>query len=40
MIEEITILGGFNKQGNPEPVKKVVIKKGEIFWGGRTNWKW
>jgi ABC-type lipoprotein export system ATPase subunit len=31
MIEEITILGGFNKQGNPEPVKKVVIKKGEIF---------
>jgi ABC-type lipoprotein export system ATPase subunit len=31
MIEEITILGGFDKQGNPEPVKKVVITKGEIF---------
>lgn len=31
MIDEITILGGFDKQGNPEPVKKVVIKKGEIF---------
>lgn len=31
MIEEITILGGFDKQENPEPVKKVVIRKGEIF---------
>lgn len=31
MIEEITILGGYDKQGNKEPVKKVVIKKGEIF---------
>ncbi len=31
MIEEITILGGFDKQENPEPVKKVVIKRGEIF---------
>jgi ABC-type lipoprotein export system ATPase subunit len=31
MIEEITILGGFDKQGTPEPVEKVVIKKGEIF---------
>ena len=31
MIEEITILGGFDKQENDEPVKKVVIKRGEIF---------
>jgi ABC-type lipoprotein export system ATPase subunit len=31
MIEEITILGGFDKQENEEPVKKVVIKRGEIF---------
>lgn len=31
MIEEITILGGFDKQTNLEPVKKVIIKKGEIF---------
>ncbi|MDY9923413.1 ATP-binding cassette domain-containing protein [Methanobacterium sp.] len=31
MIEEITILGGFDKQENAEPVKKVVIKRGEIF---------
>jgi ABC-type lipoprotein export system ATPase subunit len=31
MIEEITILGGFDKQETPEPVKKVVITKGEIF---------
>lgn len=31
MIEEITIMGGFDKQENPEPVKKVVIKRGEIF---------
>lgn len=31
MIEEITILGGYDKQGNKEPVQKVVVKKGEIF---------
>lgn len=31
MIEEITILGGHDKQGNEEPVEKVVVKKGEIF---------
>jgi ABC-type lipoprotein export system ATPase subunit len=31
MIEEITILGGFDKQENEEPVKKVVIQRGEIF---------
>jgi ABC-type lipoprotein export system ATPase subunit len=31
MIEEITILGGFDKQENEEPVKKVVIRRGEIF---------
>ena len=31
MIEEITIMGGFDKQENQEPVKKVVIKRGEIF---------
>lgn len=31
MIKEITILGGFDKQGNKEPVEKVVIKRGEIF---------
>lgn len=31
MIEEITIIGGYDKQGNKEPVEKVVIKKGEIF---------
>lgn len=31
MIEEITIMGGFDKLGNPEPVNKVIIKKGEIF---------
>jgi ABC-type lipoprotein export system ATPase subunit len=31
MIEEITILGGFDKQENEEPVKRVVIKRGEIF---------
>lgn len=31
MIEEITILGGYDKQGNKEPVKKVIVKKGEIF---------
>ena len=31
MIEEITILGGYDKQGNKEPVEKVIVKKGEIF---------
>lgn len=31
MIEEITIIGGYDKQGNKEPVEKVIIKKGEIF---------
>lgn len=31
MIEEITVKGGFNKQGEEEPVKEVVIKRGEIF---------
>jgi len=30
MIEKVTVSGGFNKQGEEEPVKKVVIKKGEI----------
>ncbi|MGZ7066856.1 MAG: ATP-binding cassette domain-containing protein [Methanobacterium sp.] len=31
MIEEITILGGNDKQGNKEPVKEVLVKKGEVF---------
>jgi ABC-type lipoprotein export system ATPase subunit len=31
MIDKITIIGGYNKQGEKEPVKKVVIKRGEIF---------
>jgi ABC-type lipoprotein export system ATPase subunit len=31
MIKKITILGGYDKQGNPEPVEEVVIRKGEIF---------
>ena len=31
MIDKITIIGGYNKQGEKEPVEKVVIKKGEIF---------
>lgn len=30
MIDKVTVLGGYNKQGEEEPVKKVVIKKGEI----------
>mgnify|MGYP001283821465 CR=1 FL=1 len=30
MIEKVTVIGGYNKQGEEEPVKKVVIKKGEI----------
>lgn len=31
MIEKITVLGGYDKQGNLEPVDEVVIQKGEIF---------
>lgn len=31
MIEEITIIGGYDKQGNKEPVKEVKVKRGEIF---------
>lgn len=31
MIEEITILGGYDKQGNKEPVREVIVKRGEIF---------
>jgi ABC-type lipoprotein export system ATPase subunit len=31
MIEEITILGGYDKQGSKEPVKEVKVKRGEIF---------
>ena len=31
MIEEITILGGYDKQGNKEPVDEVRVKRGEIF---------
>ncbi|KAF5089005.1 ATP-binding cassette domain-containing protein [Methanobacterium aggregans] len=31
MIEKITVIGGYDKQGNKEPVEEVIIKKGEIF---------
>ncbi|HNR26446.1 MAG TPA: ATP-binding cassette domain-containing protein [Methanobacteriaceae archaeon] len=31
MIEKITIKGGYDKQGNKEPLNEVIIKKGEIF---------
>ena len=31
MIDKITIIGGYNKQGEEEPVEKVVINRGEIF---------
>ena len=31
MIDKITVLGGYNKQGKKEPVEEVVIKRGEIF---------
>jgi ABC-type lipoprotein export system ATPase subunit len=31
MIEKITIIGGYDKQGNKEPVEEVLIRKGEIF---------
>ena len=31
MIDKITVLGGYNKQGEKEPVEEVVITRGEIF---------
>jgi ABC-type lipoprotein export system ATPase subunit len=31
MIEKITVRGGYDKQGNKEPVEEVIIRKGEIF---------
>ena len=31
MVEEITIIGGYDKQGNKEPVEEVKVKKGEVF---------
>lgn len=31
MIEKITIKGGYDKQGNKEPLEEVIIEKGEIF---------
>jgi len=31
MIDKITIIGGYNKQGEKEPVEKVFIDRGEIF---------
>lgn len=31
MTDKITIIGGYDKYGNKEPVKKVTITKGEIF---------
>lgn len=31
MIEKITVLGGYDKHGNLEPVKKIDIHRGEIF---------
>jgi ABC-type lipoprotein export system ATPase subunit len=31
MIDKITVLGGYNKQGKKEPVEVVVIRRGEIF---------
>lgn len=31
MIEKITVLGGYDKHGNTEPVKKIDIHRGEIF---------
>ena len=31
MIDKITIKGGYNKQGEKEPVREVVINRGEIF---------
>lgn len=31
MVDKIAVLGGYDKQGNKEPVEEIVIKKGEIF---------
>jgi len=31
MIKKITVKGGYDKQGNKEPVEEVIIRKGEIF---------
>jgi len=31
MIDKITIIGGYNKQGEKESVEEVVIRRGEIF---------
>lgn len=31
MIDKITIIGGYNKQGEKEPVREVLINRGEIF---------
>jgi ABC-type lipoprotein export system ATPase subunit len=31
MIDKITVIGGYNKQGEKEPVEEVVINRGEIF---------
>lgn len=31
MIDDITIVGGYDKNGEKEPVEEVTIKKGEIF---------
>ncbi|MDI9618062.1 ATP-binding cassette domain-containing protein [Methanothermobacter sp.] len=31
MIEKITVIGGYDKYGEKEPVEKVEIRKGEIF---------
>ncbi len=31
MIDKITVIGGYDKQGNKEPVEEVIIQKGEIF---------
>ncbi|MGC9516983.1 MAG: ATP-binding cassette domain-containing protein [Methanomicrobiales archaeon] len=31
MIDKITILGGYDKHGDKEPVDEVIIRKGEIF---------
>jgi ABC-type lipoprotein export system ATPase subunit len=31
MIEKITVMGGYDKHGNLEPVKEIDIQRGEIF---------
>ena len=31
IIDQITVIGGYDKQGGQEPVKEVVIKRGEII---------